>query len=510
MNPSSLRRLFAACTLLAGLPGCAASDAADEDGPGPRPTVVPGARGETPPAEAASAARAGVWAAKRRWPLNPVHLQVLPDGAVLAWGINHSEEHMNAAGWTDAWTWEPATGGFTRHREDRTNFFCAGHALLPDGTMLVAGGHLEDDVGTDEVTLFDSRTRTWKAGAARMNDGRWYPSVTVLENGEALILGGSIDTVRMNETPQVWTRDGRLRDLPPVPFELPEKGYPWTFLAPNGQVFIAGSSAETGYLSAETGGWRPLGRLSVPSRQYGSAVMYDEGRVLVVGGGDPPVATAEVIDLRDPEPRWRPTRPMSVARRQFNATLLADGRVLVTGGTSAPGQSNDEGAVHESEIWDPETETWTVVAAETEDRLYHSSAALLPDGRVVSGGGWAKTVQLYSPPYLFRQDGSPAVRPRVTAAPVRVGYGESFFVATPDAERVERATWIGLSSTTHAINASQRALRLAVEPALGPDSPAGVRLTAPARPALAPPGHYLLFLLDRDGVPSVGRIVRIG
>jgi hypothetical protein len=91
-----------------------------------------------------------------------------------------------------------------------------------------------------------------------------------------------------------------------------------------------------------------------------------------------------------------------------------------------------------------------------------------------------------------------------------VGYGESFFVATPDAERVARATWIGLSSTTHAINASQRALRLAVEPALGPDSPAGVRLTAPARPALAPPGHYLLFLLDRDGVPSVGRIVRIG
>src|SRR6185369_12051757 len=114
-------------------------------------------------------------------------------------------------------------------------------------------------------------------------------------------------------------------------------------------------------------------------------------------------ATAEVIDLNAPAPAWRAVASMSIARRQLNATLLPDGTVLVTGGTSGAGFDNTTTPVYTTQLWNPATEKWTTLASATVPRTYHSSAVLLPDGRVITtGGDGHPEIEAFSPPYLFK------------------------------------------------------------------------------------------------------------
>lgn len=206
---------------------------------------------------------------------------------------------------------------------------------------------------------------------------------------------------------------------------------------------------------------------------------------------------------------------MAFARRQMNATLLADGTVLVTGGTSAPGFNNQAGSVHQAELWNPATESWRTLAAESRHRTYHGTSLLLPTGQVLSSGSGEGggipfeqsdfTGQIFNPPYLFNSDGSPAVRPRIASAPARLSYGQSFSVQSPDAATVTRGTLIRLSSVTHAFNMSQLIYPLTF-------SVAGSTLTttAPASGNLAPPGPYMLFLINASGTPSVAGMVMVG
>ena len=118
----------------------------------------------------------------------------------------------------------------------------------------------------------------------------------------------------------------------------------------------------------EPGQWWQIDSVNV-YRDYGSSVMYDNGKVLVMGGGDPPTNTAEVIDLNASTPAWRSVAPMAFARRQLNATLLPDGKVLVTGGTSGPGFNNTNTPVFAAEMWDPATENWATMASQQFPRL---------------------------------------------------------------------------------------------------------------------------------------------
>jgi hypothetical protein len=172
----------------------------------------------------------------------------------------------------------------------------------------------------------------------------------------------------------------------------------------------------------------------------------------------------------------------------------------VNGGTSAAGFDNPAGAVFAAELWNPTTETWTTLASALIPRLYHSAALLLPDGRVLTTGGNNKPqTEVFEPPYLFK-----GPRPTITAAPPTVTYGEAFFVETPDAASVTQVTWVRLSSVTHAFNMNQRINRLAFAPA-----PGGLTVTAPPDANLAPPGHYMLFLLNSNGVPSVAKIIQL-
>ncbi|MGH3858069.1 Ig-like domain-containing protein, partial [Actinokineospora sp.] len=192
---------------------------------------------------------------------------------------------------------------------------------------------------------------------------------------------------------------------------------------------------------------------------------------------------------------------MQFSRRQINATLLPDGKVLVTGGTAAPGFNDPSGAVHAAELWDPTTEDWTTLASSSGiPRVYHSAALLLPDGRVLStGGNGYPDTEIYSPPYLFK-----GTRPTISSAPPSVAYGQSLFVGTPDALTISKVTMLRLSSVTHAFNESQYINELSFSQTTG-----GLDVTAPPHGNVAPPGHYLLFILNGSVVPSVAKFVQL-
>jgi len=436
------------------------------------------------------------------WPVVAIHSHLLPDGRVLTWG--HSG---------DPTIWDPVTGAF-QPAPNPIDIFCGGHSLLADGRLLVTGGNISNDHGLPDANLFDFRTGEWTHGP-QMARGRWYPTNTALPNGEMVVISGEDEQALPNPIPEVWQLDGTWRQLTTASLEMAY--YPWMFVAPDGRVFYAGWQVTSMWLDPSgTGKWT-TGPVHVAkfSRLYGTAVMYEPGKVLVAGGAEePPVRTTEVIDLNQRSPAWRSSTPMIHARHHAVATSLPDGKVLVTGGSSSPGVNDASGAVLAPELWDPATEQWTELPPMSVKRLYHSTALLLADARIFVGGGgqpYAEgesdnfDAQIFSPPYLFNPDGSPAERPQIQDAPASIGYGQQFDVSTAQSPAVARVTLLKLGSMTHAFNQSQRFLSLPFT--AGPN---GVQATAPANASLAPPGHYMLFLVGSNGAPSTARIVHVG
>jgi len=200
---------------------------------------------------------------------------------------------------------------------------------------------------------------------------------------------------------------------------------------------------------------------------------------------------------------------MAFPRAYHNLTLLPDGQVLVTGGGDTTDAVGLDGAIGPAELWSPVTKSWTTLAAMQTPRLYHSIALLLPDGRVLVGGGGRfngpaaatdqTSIEIFSPPYLFK-----GARPVITTAPATTSYGATMMVPTPDAARIESVALVKPGSVTHSFNADQRYVPLSF-------TASGTALTvhAPANANLAPPGYYMLFIVDTNGIPSVAKFVRI-
>jgi hypothetical protein len=429
----------------------------------------------------------GQWSGVQTWPIVSVHAQMLPTGRVMFYPYSDGP-----------YLWDPATAQITSANLAGYNLFCTGHSWMADGRLFVSGGHISNEVGLPNASIYNPSTGSWTR-LPDMNAGRWYPTNTTLPNGDVLVTSGMIDrTVWANPLPQVWqVASSSWRDLVDAQSSLPL--YPFMFVAPNGSVFYAGPSQTAQYLNtAGRGSWTPVADSSFGLRDYGSSVMYDTGKVMIVGGGDPPTATAEIIDLLARSPRWTNAAPMSTPRRQANTTLLPDGKVLVTGGSSGAGFDNASSPVLSTELWDPATNVWTQMAPITQYRGYHSTALLLPDGRVLSSGGDDHlSAEVYSPPYLFR-----GARPAITSAPTHVTWGQQFQVQTPDAANIAAVSLIRLSAVTHAFNQDQRYSRLTFTM-----SGNALQITAPATANEAPPGPYWLFLLDGQGIPSVARLI---
>jgi hypothetical protein len=297
--------------------------------------------------------------------------------------------------------------------------------------------------------------------------------------------------------------------------------YPHLFVLPNGKILLSSTfegaiKAQVLDVNAQT--WTTVDETAV---QGGSAAMYLPGKIITsglgtIGGagvtGIPSASTTFVLDMMQQFPAWRQTPSMAFKRDYHNLTILPDGNVLVTGGGQTSGATDVSTAVLTPEMWSPVAETWVPMANAQIPRLYHSTALLLPDGRVlVSGGGRTNGVgggtvatdrlnaEIYSPPYLFK-----GVRPTITSAPSTAQYGTGFFVQTPDGATISKVALIGLGSVTHSFNTNQRYIPLSFSQVSG-----GLDIDAPIDANLAPPGHYMLFILDGNGVPSIAKILKV-
>jgi galactose oxidase-like protein len=435
-----------------------------------------------------TSAETGEWSQPFDWPIVPIHMILLPSGRVLAVGRTRSPQ-----------VWDPATGAFTPVPSP-ANLFCAGHALLSDGQVLVAGGHISDGRGLPNMTLF-SDANGWTS-TTPMVLGRWYATATTMGNGDVVITAGTDQDSQFVRIPEVWS-NGSLRQLTGANLALP--WYPRAFVAPDGSIFVAGPTATRFLTVSGSGSWRNGPPRLFNWRDYGSAVMYDDGKILYAGGGYT-TNTAEVIDLNEPSPVWRSTGSMAYARRHLNATVLPTGEVLVTGGVGGTTFNDVTKGVHAAEIWNPATGQWTVLASNAITRGYHSASLLLPDGRVLSGGSGEgagapdeRNAELFSPPYLLR-----GAQPVIGSAPSEVRYGEQFRIETPQASAITHVSFIRLGAVTHAFDQNQRFQRLTFTA-----DATGLTVTAPSSSNRAPPGHYMAFILNGANVPSVAKIVRL-
>jgi hypothetical protein len=456
---------------------------ARENGEVPCSPATPG-----PALVAGASADVGAWSAPFDWPVVAVHMHLLPNGQVLSWGKVGQPQ-----------VWNPATNTFTPSPSPDW-LFCSGHSFLADGRLHVAGGHIDDDHGLPDVNLYGSSSG-WSS-AAPMRRGRWYPTNTTMANGQVVILGGR-DEAGMNvPLPEVWT-SGTLQQLTGASLNLPY--YPRAFLAPNGKLFYAGEHRTTRYLNITgSGAWTTVGQRRVANREYGSAVMYQRGKILYAGGGRT-TNTAEVIDLNLANPTWQWTGSMAYARRQLNLTVLPTGEVLATGGVAGTEFNDLTQPVRAAELWNPASGAWRTLASNTVVRGYHATSLLMPDGRVLNAGSGdgaglppERNAEVFSPPYLFR-----GARPTISSAPTVIRYNRTFRVLTPTASAIAKVSLIRLGSVTHGFDMNQRYESLAYTA-----NATGLTVTLTTR-RNTPPGHYMLFILNGAGVPSVAKIVQV-
>lgn len=463
----------------------------------------------------------GAWSELGNWPLIPIHSSVLDDGKVLSFrGTGDSSE-------VDVW--DPALGlGANSHTTTTntlgTNLFCTFALDDPnaDGKLLIGG----ETSNAGRLNTFTARyDNNSLSEFAEMNNPRWYPTVTTLWDGRLLAQGGVPDDFdgRFNPTTvaevysagQGWTTLEGTRD--PGVWDTPNYGwwYPKAHVTPAGKVWSMAWN-EMYYIDPDgAGGITNLG--TFPGTNYGStsaSVMYDTGLVLQVGGGErasddqrfPGSTQASIVNLNNDPPTITNTGSLNSGRHWADATVLPDGKVLVTGGSLV--NNSLSGAAYTPELWDPATNTWTELAANSTPRLYHSSTLLLPDGSVWTGGGGTPgpvdnfNAEVFYPPYLYNSNGNEANRPYITSAPRAIGYNQNFTVSSgPDS--IDRVTLIKQANSTHSMS-TQIFQELSFT-----QNGNQISIDSPDSANVATPGEYLLFLLDGNGVPSVARTVRL-
>src|SRR5207302_3312345 len=222
----------------------------------------------------------------------------------------------------------------------------------------------------------------------------------------------------------------------------------------------------------------------------------------------PGVSSTEIIDLSQSTPQWLWGPPMSQPRIQMNATILPNGKILATGGSA--NDERAESSSFNSDLFDAAGGTFSGVAANVHPRLYHSNALLLPDATVLLAGGnpergkFEEHIEVYSPSYLFERDGSPAARPVITAVtPAALSYASGFQIQTPDAANISSVVLVRPGAPTHSFDMDQRLVGLSFTAGNGV-----LNVTAPSSGNIAPPGYYMLFILNSSGVPSTAVFVK--
>jgi FtsP/CotA-like multicopper oxidase with cupredoxin domain len=484
-----------------------------------------------------------------------MHAVLLPNlpntNQVLYWGYGPRTDQSRV--------WDQSTGNYLRPARQPSedspnqNIWSGSHAFKSDGTILVHGGFYLNPAGNpslDQNTerlsfIFDPTTLRWSR-TGMTNKGRFYPTSITLSDGHILTLYGvdnfqagapisnSIEIYDPNNG--TWGAPIQLTWSPSYLF------YPWTYLLPGGELFIAGPQDITRRFSWQAPVDDPNKRWphalfprASDGNMQGTSVLLPlrppnyEPRVVVAGGEilnpdgsinqqatDRIAHTVEMIDLSEGSPSWRRLSDMRRRRTKPNSVLLPDGRVLVAGGIldSEP----DGGPV---EIFDPNDPNatagfnpndpnagWTLGPSMRYKRMYHSSAILLPDGSVLMGGDPVRETpphdptphERYLPGYYFKP------RPEISSiSTATLQYGSTFSIQTPDAPSIAEVVLIKPGAVTHGFNMSQRYVGCSITGR----SANSIVVQAPPDGNIAPPGYYLLFIVNGARVPSVAKWVRI-
>jgi hypothetical protein len=395
----------------------------------------------------------GRWEGPYDWPVVAVHATLLPTGRVLAYDSvgNQPTESYEQHTFTRATLWNPASNRHTAiNSTTGFNLFCSGLTLLNDGRIFFAGGNLNNRLeGIKQTHLFNPSNNSWQIEGT-MAEPRWYPATTALFNRDVLITGGG------PTTPEIRSTNGGLRRLTGATASIADdRIYSWLKQAPDGRVAYLGPASTLRALDPSgNGSWAGLGERDGQYRSYGSYATYDLGKVLVAGGA---ARNTSAVTINLNNNAVQGTGAMNRQRLQHNLTVLADGKVLATGGM----QNTDQGlvdvnnGVFEAESWNPADGKWTLLSSMQVTRQYHSIALLLPDARVLSAGGGicgacqqqsylAKNAEIFTPPYLFKKDGSGqlAARPGIRSAPGNLDYAKSFNISTAQAANISKVSLV--------------------------------------------------------------------
>ena len=457
------------------------------------------------------------------WPIIPLHVALLPDGRVLSYG---TDQMGNQGAQMIYDVWDPTVGnGSNAHtvmpNNTTTDIFCSAVSLLASGKALIVGGDLTvngvRNYSQNNVEIFNPRQNILRA-AGQMTYPRWYPSITTLPNGDKLVLGGTVNNNATPEvgvpTPEVYSATHGWRTLPGISIAPTEWYYPRGFVGFDGAVYVLQENGKIFRLTTDYAGTMTNtgSRLDADDNTFPSVMSLDANgnpfSVLMARYN----GEAQVVNISKNPPVVTRVGNLNYTRSTGQLTLLPDGEVFANGGSTNFNDLNT--AVYQSELYNRLTGTWTLGATAAIPRLYHNSSLLLPDGSVLTAGGGAPgpvnelNAEIYYPPYLYLKDGSgnPAPRPTIVSAPsTALTLGQNFLVTVGANDQIRNIKLIRVGADTHDFNPEQRLIPV-------PFTKSGTQITATlsASAELAPPGYYMLFVVNTAGVPAVAKIISIG
>jgi Domain of unknown function (DUF1929)/FG-GAP-like repeat len=454
-----------------------------------------------------------------------IHAALLHTGSVMFFaGSSNDFGRFGAHDYRTA-VWHYPSPAMSRP-DTPVDLFCCGHAFLPDGRLLAAGGTEQYDPfhGLHQAVIFDPTagpadpaSPTGKAGAwtaaPAMAGGRWYPTLVTLDDGRVLSVAGLDQHSTLNVVPEIYS-DGAGWTALPVSPHWPM--YAHLFLLADGRLFYSGGQY------GDNNGVKPAvwdlgtnaaidvaGLPDAGTRNQSASVLLppaQDQRVMIIGGGPygmhnltPATDSTAIADLTAAAPVYTPSAPLHMGRMHLCATLLPNRTVLVSGGAMLDEHAAD--AAFEAEIYHPGHDHWHMAATSRVPRLYHSVALLMPDGKVVTAGSNPQRgveelrIEVFWPPYLFA-----GPRPTCQPAQTRVHYGATLAADAPDAADLASACLMRPGATTHSLDSEQRLVDVPFQVT----APGAISLQLPADATIAPPGWYLLFVVNAAGLPSGG------
>jgi Domain of unknown function (DUF1929) len=462
-----------------------------------------------------SAATQGLFGAPVTWPIIAIHMLLMPDGRVINYGTD-TQAHQGAELIYDVWT--PSLGtGSNAHlllpNTTTTDIFCSAQAMMwTSGNVLITGGDLTisgtRNFSNNNVELFTPGSNALTQLSA-MQYPRWYPTIVPMPNGEMLVLGGRTAPNMAATVPEVFNPTTGWRTLTGAASTLAFGNaglhwyYPRGMLDGGGNVFLITPEGKMWTVTTAGAGTvtRLLGLAAVANHEL-PTLMYAPNQILSVRSGPAP----QMINIAGKKPVVTNVPGISQTRYWASGTVMADGRVVITGGSLVANQL--QGVALAAEIWDPATGAWSFGASATIPRLYHSNGLLLPDGSVITAGGGAPgpvknlNAEIYFPSYLYDSSGQPAVRPTFTIAQSVVSVGGTITGTVGAADTISRITFVRTGSATHSTNLDQRLVSL-------PFTQTGqaISATLPSGALTLPPGYYMIFAFNSAGVPAIASIV---